>query len=182
MVITSSRLIAHGNACQAAGQIQRANLGQKSQQGGGISAVAEADEGVAHLRVLAPGCIHDDHCALVPMAIQQGRQLIMRELLHIAIVVPEITHGLLLRLLCCAGHYIARVQPALLASGIFPPPPALPLVLIGEHWPCAGLAAYGHVSACMQLIGWHALQLRYACLHNISGIQMPAILRLLRVL
>ena len=41
----------------------------------------------------------------------------MRELLHVAVAVPEVAL-LLLRLLRCAGHHVARVQPALLARGI----------------------------------------------------------------
>ena len=42
----------------------------------------------------------------------------MRERLHVAVAVPEVAHGLLLRLLRCAGDHVARVQPALLARGI----------------------------------------------------------------
>ena len=42
----------------------------------------------------------------------------MRELLHVAVAIPQVAHGLLLRLLRCAGHHVAGVQPALLARGI----------------------------------------------------------------
>ena len=73
---------------------------------------------LAHLGVLAPGRIHDQDSALVPPAIQQRGQLVVRELLHVAVAVPEVPHSLMLRLLCCAGHHIAGVQPALLAGGI----------------------------------------------------------------
>ena len=170
---------------------------------------AQQGSTTAYLGVLAPGRVHDQDCALVPAAVDERGQLIMRERLHIAVAVPEVAL-LLLRLLRCAGHHVARVQPAFLARGILcstqaccqqahevpqraaawllasvarkcimmhrvnraseeaskgggadahlPPPSALTLMLVGQHWAGAWFAANGHISARMQLIGRHTLQ------------------------